>query len=116
MANLTIALDEQLLREARIKAVQQGTSVNEICRQAVERFARGDAAQQQQRVERLQRLLANAAKATPQGTGPAWPGRAAFYDEVLRERGLLQDAVTHTAEDAATDEAEAPGDKRRPAR
>jgi hypothetical protein len=93
VANLTIALDEQLLREARIKAVQQGTSVNEICRQAVERFARGDAALHQQRADRLQRILANAAQAAPRGTGPAWPGREAFYVEVLRERGLLKDDI-----------------------
>lgn len=88
MANLTIALDEQLLREARIKAVQQGTSVNEICRQAVERFARGS---DDDAEARLARLLAIAAQATAHGSGPAWPGREAFYDEVLRERGLLKD-------------------------
>ena len=39
MANLTLAIDDDLLRAARIKAVQQGTSVNEICREAIERFA-----------------------------------------------------------------------------
>ena len=41
MANMTIAIDDSLLRAARVKAVQQGTSVNEICRQAIEAFARG---------------------------------------------------------------------------
>ncbi len=39
MANLTLAIDDELLRSARVKAVQQGTSVNDICREAIERFA-----------------------------------------------------------------------------
>ena len=39
MSNLTVVIDDDLLRTARIKALQQGTSVNEICRQAIERFA-----------------------------------------------------------------------------
>jgi len=39
MANLTLAIDDDLLRAARIKAVQEGTSVNEICREAIARYA-----------------------------------------------------------------------------
>jgi hypothetical protein len=39
MSNLTLAIDDELLRSARVKAVQRGTSVNEICREAIERFA-----------------------------------------------------------------------------
>lgn len=89
MANLTIAIDDPLLREARIKAVQQGTSVNEVCRQAIERFVRGDDAQRAQRAARAQRLLQIAAAATNPGSAPAWPGRDALYGEALRERGLL---------------------------
>jgi hypothetical protein len=42
MSNLTITIDEQLLRVARIKAVQQGTSVNEVCRKAIAAFALND--------------------------------------------------------------------------
>jgi hypothetical protein len=42
MSNLTITIDDQLLRTARIKAVQQGTSVNEVCRQAIAAFALDD--------------------------------------------------------------------------
>jgi hypothetical protein len=39
MANLTIVIDDDTLKRARIKAIQEGTSVNEVCRQAIERFA-----------------------------------------------------------------------------
>ena len=43
MSNLTITIDDELLRTARIKAVQQGTSVNEVCRQAIAAFALDEA-------------------------------------------------------------------------
>jgi hypothetical protein len=99
MANLTIAIDDPLLREARIKAVQQGTSVNEVCRQAIERFVRGDDAQRVLRAARAQRLLQIAASAQNPGPAPAWPGRDALYGEALRERGLL-DAMPSGADEA----------------
>lgn len=80
MANMTIAIDDQLLRAARVKAVQQGTSVNEICRQAIERFA-----QESGDVEaRLTRLNALAKKARAIGTDALWPGREVLYGESRR--------------------------------
>lgn len=44
MANLTITIDEQVLRRARIRAVAQGTSVNAVLREYLEAWS-GDAAQ-----------------------------------------------------------------------
>jgi hypothetical protein len=88
MSNMTIAIDDTLLREARIKAVGQGTSVNEICRQAIERYVREDGGDARARVRRV---LALADQAQPAGDGaPAWAGRDALYGEVLRERGLVK--------------------------
>ncbi len=74
MANMTIAVDDQLLRAARIKAVQQGTSVNEICRQAIEAFAQG-AGDADARIARIKAL----AKKVRGGSEPLWPGRDALY-------------------------------------
>lgn len=42
MANLTIAVDEDLLRRARIRALELGTSVNAILREYLESFAGDD--------------------------------------------------------------------------
>ncbi len=39
MANLTITVDEEVLRKARIRALEQGTSVNAFLRGALEAFA-----------------------------------------------------------------------------
>ena len=84
MANMTIAVDDQLLRAARVKAVQQGTSVNEICRQAIERFAQGAGDVE----ARLARLSVLAKKARQLETSPStealWPGREALYGEPRR--------------------------------
>lgn len=38
MANLTLAIDDELLRRARIKALEEGTSVNALVRQRLEDY------------------------------------------------------------------------------
>ena len=39
MANLTLKIDEQLLRRARIRALEQGTTVNELVRNYLSQYA-----------------------------------------------------------------------------
>jgi hypothetical protein len=39
MANLTVTVDEQVLKRARIKALEQGTSVNALVSDYLARFA-----------------------------------------------------------------------------
>ena len=36
MANVTIALDDELVRRARIKAVNEGTSINAVIRDVLD--------------------------------------------------------------------------------
>lgn len=83
MSSLTLAIDDQLLREARIKAVQDGTSVNEICRQAIEQYV-GRESEGERRVAMLRATFA-LAKRRPPGAGPAWEGREAIYAERMDE-------------------------------
>lgn len=87
MANLTITIDDQLLRDARVKAVQQGTSVNELCRKAIEQFARGDQDDVAQRMACLRAVAAKVKRS--RGSDPLWPGREALHEEALLERGLV---------------------------
>jgi plasmid stability protein len=42
MANLTVSIDDDLLRRARIRALEQGTSVNAVLRRYLEAFAGAD--------------------------------------------------------------------------
>ncbi len=46
MANLTLAVDDQLLRRARLRALEQGTSVNALLRDYLETFAGAKKARQ----------------------------------------------------------------------
>jgi plasmid stability protein len=39
MANLTLTIDDELLRQARIRALERGTSVNAVVREYLEHFA-----------------------------------------------------------------------------
>jgi hypothetical protein len=52
MANLTITIDAQTLKKARLRAVSSDTSVNEVLRQFLESYAGVDATQKTA-VERL---------------------------------------------------------------
>jgi hypothetical protein len=93
MANLTVVVDEQLLQAARIKALQQGTSVNEVCRQAIERFAGPST---QQRTQDLMAAFREVGKhVKPLASDEkAWPGRDALYEEVLSQRVPAQGAAS----------------------
>jgi hypothetical protein len=74
MANLTVVVDDDTLRLARIKAVALGTTVNAVCRDAITRFAKPDPAT----AERLERLTVLAGRIRPDSE-PLWPGRAALH-------------------------------------
>lgn len=43
MANLTISLDESIIRKARIRAIHEGTSVSAKVREFLAQYARADA-------------------------------------------------------------------------
>jgi hypothetical protein len=83
MSNLTVVIDDALLKEARIKALKEDTSVNEICRKAVEQFVgrRDDA---ERRIARL-RASFERALPRPEGSAPLWQGREAIYEERMQE-------------------------------
>jgi plasmid stability protein len=77
MANLTISVDDELLREARVRAVQDGTSVNRLLREHLERYVRGPLGSSQATDEILK--LAQDAKARR--------GGRRFSRDDLHERG-----------------------------
>jgi hypothetical protein len=86
MSNLTLVIDDDLLRAARIKALQQGTSVNEICREAIARFA-APADDRSAIADQLVELANRMARTTPAGQATAnWSSREEMYDEMLAER------------------------------
>jgi plasmid stability protein len=93
MANLTIVVDDELLKRARVRAVQEGISVNEVCRQAIERFAGHAVPGGAAAIAAQLRQIAAQMRPSPDGE-PIWPGREALYEEVMRELGLYKDKPT----------------------
>jgi len=55
MANLTISVNDEVLKQARIKALEQGTSVNALLREYLEAYA-GVMRRQEDAIENLLRL------------------------------------------------------------
>lgn len=109
MTNLTIVIDDDILRAARIKALQEGTSVNEICREAITRYAKPvkDQAQWMRELRELQAAVrADSLREGAPQPEPMWPSREAMYDEIMAERMPTLWAKL-TAEEAALDAAAA---------
>ena len=87
MSNLTITIDDELLRAARIKAVQQGTSVNEVCRQAIAAFALDDEAQAVARAHAKAQAFREFSDSLTLGSGRgAKQSRDELYEEMLAEK------------------------------
>jgi len=68
MANLTIAVDGEILKRARIRALELGTSVNAMLRQRLVEFAGGG----NERAARLRSLLRLSRKAKSARQGRTW--------------------------------------------
>jgi len=66
VANLTITVDESVLRRARIRALEHGTSVNAILRDYLERYA-GAAPASQAMAEFLDIAARSTASSGPEG-------------------------------------------------
>lgn len=53
MTNLTLSIDEKLLKKARIQALEQGTSLNAVVREFLQNYAAGQQKYQQLTVDLL---------------------------------------------------------------
>lgn len=78
MANLTLAIDDELLRAARIRALEQGTSVNAVVREYLKHFANKAAAR-----DAVQAFLARSEHAR----ASSGPGGRTWTREELYDRG-----------------------------
>lgn len=75
MANLTLAIDDDLLKQARMKAVAEGTSLNAVVRDILGRYVHGAP---QEQVAALDSLFDLAPK--PQRQGKRRWQRGDLYD------------------------------------
>jgi hypothetical protein len=77
MANLTVTIDAELLKRARIRALERGVSVNRLVAEYLEDFAGPD------RTRRATRELLLLSRSSSSGSGPE--GRSWTRDQ-LHER------------------------------
>jgi hypothetical protein len=64
MANLTIVVEEEVLQKARVRALQQGTSVNAVLRDYLHAYA-GPSTEREQAVRTLLRMSRRAKTRAP---------------------------------------------------
>lgn len=83
MANLTIAVDEETVKRARMRALEEGTSVNAVLRDYLESYA-GVNRERREAWRKIREL----ARSSGMGSGgEGLPKREELYDrEVLRSR------------------------------
>jgi len=82
VANLTVVIDDDVLRRARKRAIDEGTSVNAIVREQLEVYAAEDEA------AAAMREFLEWARTVDAGSGPA--GRTWTRDD-LYDRKILRD-------------------------
>jgi plasmid stability protein len=87
--NLTITVDDEILRRARIRALQQGTSVNALLREFLESYAGSEIEGE------ARRRLATMARESTASSGPA--GRTWTRDQIYADR-LDRDLSVHESE------------------
>jgi len=80
VANLTLTIDDELLKRARVLALERGTSVNALVREFLERLAHHDA-----ELESIADGIDAIADAAPARRGTRWT-REDLYEDRLRKR------------------------------
>ncbi len=83
MANLTITVDEETVKRARIRALEEGTSVNAVLRGYLEEYA-GVKRERREAWRKIRELAENSGVGSG---GEALPEREELYDrKILRNR------------------------------
>ena len=81
MANLTIAIEEDILKKARLRAVEQGTSVNALVREFLREYT-GSASRRAEAARRLIKLAHESAA----DVGPITWTRDELHDRQAQRR------------------------------
>lgn len=81
MTNVTIVVDEETLRRARIRALEEGSSVNALVREFLARYADDGERTQRDRAV-LARMLGHANEVAGDSGGRSWT-REELYGERL---------------------------------
>lgn len=87
MSNLTISIDDQLIKQARVRAIQQGTSLSAKVREFLQAYVNGsDEMLAKQRFDATASLMAAIELATP----PAQPASQSVGESHARRQTLRE--------------------------
>ncbi len=79
MANLTITVNDDTLKRARMRALEEDTSVNAVLREYLEEYA----GRRREQIEAARRII-EASRASKSGSGPG--GRTWKREDAYKER------------------------------
>ena len=79
MANLTITVDEETVKRARIRALEEGTSVNAILRSYLEEYS----GVRREKMEAWREIQELARSSGMSSGGKGLPGREELYDRPI---------------------------------
>ena len=82
MANLTISVDEEVLKRARIRAIEEGDSVNRFLARQLARYARVDQDADDRR-ESANRFIKLSKRTAGSSDGRGWT-REQLWEDVLQ--------------------------------
>jgi plasmid stability protein len=80
--NLTITVDDELLRRARIRALEQGTSVNAVLRDFLESYAGSEV---ETKARKRLAALARGSNASSGPGGRSWTREGLYEDRLDRD-------------------------------
>lgn len=83
MANLTITVDEETIKRARIRALEEGTSVNALLRDYLEEYA----GVRRERLEAWRKIQELSRKSRAGSGGEGLPKREDLYDRPTTGNG-----------------------------
>jgi hypothetical protein len=84
VANLTLTIDKDVLRRARVRAINEGTSVNAVVREHLERYA-GESPAAAGLREFLE-IAESRVGLVSEATGRSWKREDLYDRRVLRDR------------------------------
>ncbi|KNZ33569.1 MAG: hypothetical protein AD742_05200 [Methylibium sp. NZG] len=92
MSNLTISVDEQLIKQARVRAIQQGTSLSAKVREFLQDYVNETGGQLKKHREDATARLMQAIDAATAQTQPA-PAKASGGARAVKGRRTLREAL-----------------------
>jgi plasmid stability protein len=86
MTNLTLSLDDTVVRQARVRAIEQGTSLSAKIREFLQQYAKGDEPATRSHAQQTQQLIDLMAKVRKEAKAQASPRKTSLRDDIYNDQ------------------------------